>query len=69
MNDQIETAVEAASDLHVYTVTRSTAVVIGAFTIYGGYASIRDSSAKVRQFVQNRKAKKATEKAVDSPQQ
>jgi hypothetical protein len=61
MNDQIETAVEATSDMQVYSLTRSTAIAIGALTTYGGYALVRDSSAKVMKFLQNRKAKAETD--------
>jgi hypothetical protein len=68
MNDPLEAAIEA-SEMPVYNTTRTTVAVVAAFTVYGAYASVRDGSAKVKQIVQNRKAKKALKIETDIPQQ
>lgn len=63
MTDPIETTLEAAPEVHAYIMNRGTAVAVAAFTVYGAYAACRDGSAKVQDFLNNRKAKKAVEKA------
>lgn len=69
MNDQIETATEALSESGI-TFGPAGATAVTSLAIYGALSLTRDATRFTKKVIQNRKAKKAAEKAVvETPQQ
>jgi hypothetical protein len=66
MSDTIDTTVEAIKENPEIAVPRTAAAAVVVLAIYGAQDLTRKGVRKVTQIRENRKAKKAEEKAVDA---
>lgn len=71
MNDTIEAAAQATSELTTHEVPRKAAYAVAGFALYGVASATRDATKLVKRVIENRKAKKAAEvvETDDTPQQ
>lgn len=67
MSDTIENAIEATTGNPEITVPRTAAAAIVVLAVYGAQDLTRKGVHKVTQIRENRKAKKAAEKVVPTP--
>lgn len=68
MNDPIETVIEATTETGVITVPPAAAVAVLSLATYGGVDLTRKAVRKVKTVIANRKANKAVENVVSTPE-